>query len=123
MADSSPTPGPDEFLVACLCADWCGTCRDYRAVFDALPVRFPQAQFVWIDVEDDADWSGDLDVDDFPTVVVQRREDVLFRGVLLPQPGIVERLLESLFSAPPTPLAAGAEWNIRAALRGRPKTA
>ena len=23
-------------LVACLCAAWCGSCRDYRATFDAL---------------------------------------------------------------------------------------
>ena len=23
-------------LVACLCADWCSSCRDYRPTFDAL---------------------------------------------------------------------------------------
>ena len=32
-----------EFLVACLCAAWCGTCRDYRAGFEALAARFPEA--------------------------------------------------------------------------------
>jgi thiol-disulfide isomerase/thioredoxin len=82
----------EEFLVFCLCAAWCGTCRDYRTVFEALPGRFPQAGFHWIDVEDDADWIGDLDVENFPTLVVQRDEDVLFQGVLMPQPGIVEPL-------------------------------
>ena len=30
------TDTPPEFLIACLCAAWCGTCRDYRAGFDAL---------------------------------------------------------------------------------------
>lgn len=109
----------EEFLVFCLCAAWCGTCRDYRAVFEALPGRFPQAGFHWIDVEDDADWIGDLDVENFPTLVVQRNEDVLFQGVLMPQPGIIERLLESLFTSPPKPLAGEAGWNLREALRHR----
>lgn len=113
-------PENREFLVCCLCADWCGTCRDYRAVFDALEARFPAAGFVWIDVEDDADWAGDLDVDNFPTLVVQRHEEVLFQGVLMPQPGVVERLLESLFESPPKPVPAGEAWNLREALRHRP---
>jgi thioredoxin len=105
--------------VACLCAAWCGTCREYRAVFDALPARFPQAQFLWVDVEDDADWLGDLDVDNFPTLVVQHHETLLFRGVLTPQPAVVERLLESLFASPPAPLPADEAWNLRAALARR----
>lgn len=120
MPDFAADPESAEFLVACLCAAWCGTCRDYRAVFDALPARFPQARFVWVDVEDDAHWIGDIDVDNFPTLVVQRHDDILFQGVLMPQPGVVERLLEALFSAPPAPIAAGEEWNLRAALARRP---
>jgi thioredoxin len=120
MADLPSRPGPAEFLVACLCAAWCGTCRDYRGIFEALQGRFPQAEFLWVDVEDDADWIGDLDVDNFPTLVVQRQEDVLFCGTVLPQAGIVERLLASLFGAPPAPLAVGEEWNLRAALAHRP---
>lgn len=114
-----PDPASAEFLVACLCAGWCGTCRDYRAVFDALQTRFPEAALVWVDIENDADWIGDIDVENFPTIVVQRHEDVLFQGVLMPQPGVIERLLEALFSSPPAPLAAGEEWNLRAALRSR----
>jgi thioredoxin len=113
-------PSDREFLVFCLCAAWCGTCRDYRTVFDALQTRFPAAGFVWVDVEDDADWIGDLDVDNFPTLVVQHHEAVLFQGVLMPQSGIVERLLESLFAGPPKPLVADEAWNLREALRSRP---
>ncbi|MBL8439068.1 MAG: thioredoxin family protein [Zoogloeaceae bacterium] len=108
---------PRPFLVACLCAAWCGTCRDYRQIFDALAARSPQADFVWVDVEDDADWLGDLDVENFPTLVIQRDEDILFHGVVLPQPGIIERLVSSHLDTPGAPQAAGPEWNIRAALR------
>ncbi|MBL8445914.1 MAG: thioredoxin family protein [Zoogloeaceae bacterium] len=110
---------PRPFLVACLCAAWCGTCRDYRQVFDALAARFPQAEFHWLDVEDEADWLGDLDVENFPTLVIQRDEDILFHGVVLPQPGIIERLVSTLLEAPGAPQRAGPEWNIRAALHAR----
>ncbi|MEO7116218.1 MAG: thioredoxin domain-containing protein, partial [Caldimonas sp.] len=57
-------------LVACLCAGWCGSCRDYRATFDALAGQFAGgAVFAWIDIEDDADALGDLDIDNFPTLL------------------------------------------------------
>lgn len=92
-----PANSRQEFLVFCLCAAWCGTCRDYRSVFDELAARFPLAGFHWVDVEDDP-IAADLDVDDFPTLLVQRWEQVLFFGPMLPQPGIARRTLESLFA-------------------------
>lgn len=87
-----------EFLVACLCAEWCGTCREYRTPFDALKARFPQAAFVWVDVEDQPELAGDVDVENFPTLVIQRGPHVLFCGPMLPQIGLLERLLETFFS-------------------------
>lgn len=84
-----------EFLIACLCAGWCGTCREYEDAFRALQDRFPAAGFVWIDVEDEADVVGDLDVENFPTIVIQRGADVLFCGPMLPQVRLLERLLET----------------------------
>jgi thiol-disulfide isomerase/thioredoxin len=51
-------------LVACLCAEWCGSCRDYRATFDALSAQFSgQADFAWIDIEDESDALGDPDIE------------------------------------------------------------
>ncbi|KON80319.1 thioredoxin family protein [Azoarcus sp. PA01] len=85
-----------ELLVACLCAEWCGTCRDYRAGFEALARQWPQAGFHWVDIEDDADWLGDLDVEDFPTLLIQRGELVLFFGMMLPQHVFLQRMLETL---------------------------
>jgi len=84
-----------EFLVACLCAAWCGTCREYAPGFNALRERFPETGFVWIDVEDESDIAGDIDVDNFPTIVIQRGSVVLFCGAMLPQVRQLERLLET----------------------------
>jgi thioredoxin 1 len=84
--------GPD-WVVACLCAAWCGTCGSYRALFEQMAARHPDMHFVWIDIEDQADVVGDLDVDNFPTLLIQRHEVVAFFGTMLPDVGLAERLL------------------------------
>ena len=69
-------------LVACLCAAWCGTCREYRATFEALSGGFAgEADFAWVDVEDEADALGDLDIENFPTLLIADADDPV------PRPG------------------------------------
>jgi thiol-disulfide isomerase/thioredoxin len=95
MSPSDATPPAEEWLVACLCADWCGVCRDYRPGFDALAREFAGARFAWIDIEDDAEAAGDHEVEDFPTLLVKRGDAVLFFGALQPHHSHLRRLLES----------------------------
>ena len=83
------------FLAACLCAEWCKTCREYRPGFEALASRFPAMKFRWVDIEDHADEMGDLDITDFPTLLIFRGARVLFFGVIRPQPRHLGRLLET----------------------------
>lgn len=90
---AAPLP---ELLVVCLCADWCGTCREYRPGFEALARQWPDAGFHWVDVEEEADWIGDFDVENFPTLLIQRGDVVLFFGTMLPQHGLLQRTLETL---------------------------
>ncbi|KQV59609.1 thioredoxin family protein [Duganella sp. Root336D2] len=84
----------DHLVVTCLCAAWCGTCASYRAVFEELASRHPDKYFLWVDIEDHADLVGDLDVENFPTLLIQRREHVAFFGTMLPDPNVAHRLLE-----------------------------
>jgi thioredoxin 1 len=100
-----------EFLVACLCAAWCGTCRDYRAGFEALQLRFPDVGFVWVDVEDQAEIVDELDVENFPMLVIQRNSDVLFCGTMLPQHHLLQRLIETYQAQTPEESAAYARAN------------
>jgi len=83
----------DRWIVACLCAAWCGTCEAYRATFDELASRHPDKFFVWIDIEDHADIVGDLDVENFPTLLIQHHELVAFFGTMLPDAGVAHRLV------------------------------
>lgn len=85
----------DRWIVACLCAAWCGTCGSYRAAFDALAARHPDKVFVWIDIEDQADVVGDLDVENFPTLLLQHGETVAFFGTVLPDPAVADRMVQA----------------------------
>jgi thioredoxin-like negative regulator of GroEL len=86
------------WVVACLCAAWCDVCKQYRPGFEALATEHPEQQFVWIDIEDQADLVGDLDVENFPTILIQHRDIVVFYGTMLPEPRQVARLLEAQLS-------------------------
>ena len=80
-------------LVACLCAEWCDTCRDYRTEFDALGRELAMHRFVWIDIEDQADLVSHIEVENFPTLLLAHGDNVLFAGTMLPQIGRLRRLL------------------------------
>ncbi len=86
-----------EWLVACLCADWCGTCREYQPGFEAMAAQFPQAAFFWVDIETHADWADDVDVENFPTLFVMQGDAIRFFGPMLPYHTHLQRALESLF--------------------------
>lgn len=91
---------PDTLFVACLCAEWCGTCREYKAAFDALAERHPHICFAYIDIETHADRLDDLDVENFPTILIEDSTSTRFFGTVLPQIGIVERMVRDLATLP-----------------------
>jgi len=74
----------DVLLVACYCAEWCKTCVGYRRDFDALAQRLPQHLFVWIDIEESPQLLDDSDVENFPTLLLQRKGQTLFFGTQQP---------------------------------------
>jgi thioredoxin 1 len=79
--------------VVCLCAAWCGTCRDYEATFAELQCTTLGHRYRWIDIEDEAELLGDIDVETFPTLLLAHRGRVLFAGPVLPRLGDAQRLL------------------------------
>ncbi|GGY87535.1 thioredoxin family protein [Pseudoduganella plicata] len=83
-------------IVACLCAAWCGTCASYRNAFEELARRHPEKYFLWVDIEDHADLVGDLDVENFPTLLIQQHETVAFFGTMVPDPNVAHRLIETI---------------------------
>ena len=99
----------DDWVVACLCAAWCDTCRSYRSAFDDLASRHPDKHFIWIDIEDEADIVGDIDVENFPTLLLQRGDSVAFFGTVLPDPKVADRLIEAQAARSDAELRASAQ--------------
>lgn len=98
---SATAPCHEEFLVACLCAAWCGTCREYQPGFEGMSKDFPGVAFRWLDIEAEGDLLADYDVENFPTLLIQRGDLVLFYGVMLPQHTHLRRLLETFLEQSP----------------------
>ena len=99
--------GGAAWSVVCLCAAWCGVCRQYEPEFQALQEKFPQVRFGWVDVET------------FPTLLIADGERAMFLGPLLPQVKVLERLLQSLMdgqaASSSLPSEASALWQRIAA--------
>jgi thioredoxin 1 len=94
----SSTQAP-QLLVACLCADWCGACREYKPLFESLARKFPNVRFLWVDVEDEADLIDPIEVEDFPTILIASGEKPLFFGTVLPHIETLERLIQDKMTA------------------------
>lgn len=95
----SPADPPPALDIACLCAAWCRTCDEYAQVFQRLREALPAHRYRWIDVEDEADLVGDVDVETFPTLLVAHQGRVLFLGPVLPRLADAVRLIEALAAA------------------------
>lgn len=96
----SPAPGQDSWQVICLCAEWCGTCREWRPQLAAQALQMPGVTFGWVDVEDQADAMGDLDIETFPTLLIAQGDRARFLGPVLPTASAIARLLDSLRADP-----------------------
>ena len=97
MTDDSSVP---LIHVACLCAAWCRVCEGYRAVFDEVRHGWegPRAQWHWIDIEDESERVGDLDIETFPMLLVADAQGVRFAGPITPEAHTLRRLLKALLN-------------------------
>jgi thiol-disulfide isomerase/thioredoxin len=96
----SPSTDAPNLLIACLCAQWCGTCRDYQLLFEQLQAEFGAARFVWVDVEDEADLVDPIDVEDFPTLLIANGGQARFFGTLTPHLETLRRLVQAQLDSP-----------------------
>lgn len=88
--------------VVCLCAEWCGTCRDYRPLFEEVARANPGFRFAWVDIEDHAEFADEFDVETFPTVLVAGQDGTRFLGPLLPNAQTLTRMLSALQAPQPS---------------------
>ena len=98
--DRAPDFKPHDWWVICLCAQWCGVCREWRDAFNEAAAAQPDVHFAWVDVEDEADAMGDVDIETFPTVLIAQGTTARFFGPVQPSSAQLARLVTSLMNAP-----------------------
>ena len=104
-------PSPRPLLVACLCAQWCGVCRDYAPLMKAALAAFDGAGLVlkWVDIEDHDEVLGDLEVQTFPTLLIARGNEALFFGAITPHAQTLQRLVQGALAGEMAVLQASAD--------------
>ena len=98
--DQSGASEPASWWVVCLCAAWCGVCRDWQPLFLEQARAHPHMRFAWVDVEDEDDAMGDVDIETFPTLLVARGAEVLYLAPIPPSAKQFARLLATLQAQP-----------------------
>ena len=88
--------GQPTWWVACLCAGWCGVCRDWLPLFTEQARANPGIRFAWVDVEDEDETMGDVDIETFPTLLVARGDQVMYLAPIPPMASQFTRLLARL---------------------------
>jgi len=96
-------PPESTLLVACLCAQWCRTCDDYRGLFTQLNQEFPTAQFRWVDIEDESELVDPIEVENFPTILIAANGKARFFGTVTPHIDTLRRLIQAQLSSTAAP--------------------
>jgi thioredoxin 1 len=100
MDSTSAEEAQPTWWVACLCAAWCGVCREWLPQFTAQARAHAQMQFAWVDVEDEDETMGEVDIETFPTLLVARGDEVMFLAPIPPLTSQFTRLLARLQAQP-----------------------
>ena len=114
-----PETAPTNLLVACLCAQWCGTCTEYQPLFAQLQADFPGARFVWVDIEDEAELVDPIEVENFPTILIAQGDQPQFFGTVMPHLETLRRLIQSSSAPDARAVRAPEVLALAQRLRGR----
>lgn len=110
MSNDHASPPAPLLWVFCLCAEWCGTCREYQPLFNQLASEMPQARFVWVDVEAQDDLLQDLDIENFPTLLLaDAQHRARFAGTVLPHADTLQRMCKAALAGD-LPVVNEAQW-------------
>jgi thioredoxin 1 len=84
-----------DLYVTCFCAAWCRTCDAYDAVIQELRAQYGvKVRLSWLDIEEQSEVLDDVDVENFPTLLVADANQTYFFGPVLPYATAAKQLID-----------------------------
>lgn len=87
---------PSEIRVGVICADWCGTCRAFREVVEAMQQTDAALRWIWVDIDQEEALLESFEIEAFPTLLVMRGESLHYFGAVRPTSETVAPLVRSV---------------------------
>lgn len=76
-------------------AEWCGPCKTFAPVFEAVSEKYPDVVFGKVDTEDQAELASQFGIRSIPTLMVVREKIILYSKAGAVPAQRVEALLET----------------------------
>ncbi|MCC7006288.1 MAG: thioredoxin family protein [Ottowia sp.] len=77
------------------CAEWCGSCREFKTHFNALKIDGLSKH--WLDIEDNAELVDEIEIDNLPTIFAVSADGLSFYfGEIPPNKVFLEKILSDI---------------------------
>ncbi len=86
LEDFGDTVEKNDVVFVDFWAAWCGPCRMFGPIFEAVSNEHPDVVFAKVDTDDQRELAGGLDIASIPTIMAFRGGYLVFR-----EPGVLNR--------------------------------
>ena len=77
-------------------ASWCGPCKQFAPVFEAMSESHPDAVFAKVNTEEERELSGHFQIRSIPTLMIFREQIIVFAQPGALPPAALEDVLEKV---------------------------
>lgn len=82
----------NQTIVVDFWAPWCGPCKRFAPIFDAVSAKHTDVTFAKVNTEDEPELAASFEIKSIPTLMIIKEKDIIFM-----QPGALpEEILEQL---------------------------
>lgn len=95
LAQFEDTINQNEMVILDFWAEWCGPCKQFAPIFNAISEKHEDIVFAKVNVEEQADLAGLFQVRSIPTLVFMREKIVIFSNPgMIPETNFEQAIAE-----------------------------